>query len=148
MRGQAGPFPMRTLFATLCTLGMLLSCDKKFPDLPTPDFDGLLPEGNVLSDIGLAELALDPNARDPLTGLGACADLLTYCVQQEGSLDDCVARAPRCTTAEPWLEAPCCPDACVRSYERARRDREPLAAFDAALFQGGSCYPGVKELVP
>lgn len=142
---------MRTLFVTLCTLAFLLSCDKKFPDLPTPDFGALLPDGNVLSDIGLAALELDPNARDPLTGLGACADLITYCVQAKGGtpLDACVEQAPRCTTQQPWMEeAPCCPEACVKAYGQERKGLAPLAAFDRALFQDGSCYPGVKELVP
>lgn len=142
---------MRTLLAVLIA-GCILSsgCDKKKPDLPLPDISELLPEGRVLSDIGLGELELDPNARDPLTGLGACADLVTYCVHPKGaqSVDGCVASVPRCTTSEPWLEEPCCPDSCVRAYERERRSAEPVAAFDAALFGNGSCYPGVKALLP
>lgn len=132
------------LLAALVATG----CDtKRRTALPSFDFS-LLP-GRILSDIGQAQLEIDPNARDPLTGLGACTDLITYCYDPANdSLDGCVYEVFTCSSSRPWEEEPCCPESCVRRYEEARRTLDEFAAFDRAFFQEGSCYPGVKELVP
>lgn len=148
-RVEAVPLMKKPTFVLLlCVLG-LSACDAaKHLDLPLPELKDVLPGGNLLAQIGEARLELDPTVRDPLTGLGTCSDLLTYCFEPGvKSLDDCAREVPRCTTKEPWNESDCCPDSCVDDYLDARKTAEPLAAFDAALYQNGSCYPGVKGLI-
>lgn len=136
----------RLLFLIALLLGG--ACGKGDLDLPLPDVKKLLPGGNVLAETGLARLELDPLVRDPLTGLGACSDLLTYCFEPgQKDLDTCASEVRRCGTSEPWQEEPCCPEACVKAYQRERKNADPLAALDLALFSQESCYPGVTELV-
>lgn len=139
-----------SLYVVLLSAFVCAGCDgAKKIDLPVPDLKQFLPGGNLLAQIGEARLELDPTVRDPLTGLGACSDLLTYCFEPGvKSLDACASEVTRCSTKEPWNEEDCCPDSCIKAYEDARRSAEPLAAFDTALYGNGSCYPGVKELVP
>lgn len=133
----------------------ILSCDKKVkvPELPPIQLEGLLPKssnGNfTLFQVSQAKLEINPLAKDPLTGLGACADLVTYCFEPgKSSLDDCVHSVALCQTKTPWEEkTPCCPEACVKAYEANRKHDEPFAAFENTFFGAKSCYPGVDELV-
>lgn len=119
--------------------------------LPPIDWSAIdLPKatsGNYVAiEIANAAIEINPFLKDPLTGLGACTDLLTYCYQPgTQSLDSCVAEVKRCATPEPWNEAECCPSTCVAEYEKARKMATPEAAFEQTFFTGGTpCYPGVK----
>jgi hypothetical protein len=144
----------RTGFCLLLAV-CVLSCDKKIkvPELPNVQLEGLLPKssnGNfTLFEVSQAKLNLNPLAKDPLTGLGACSDLITYCFEPgKSSLDDCVHSVPLCQTRTPWEESrPCCPEVCVRAYESNRKRAEPFVAFESAFFGARSCYPGVSEFV-
>ena len=143
----------RLVFAGLLLLGAA-GCDQvRIPGLESHNLD-ILPKGPngqpQLVQGPFASLELNPFATDPITGLGACTDLATYCYfsgEHEGDLDTCVLNAPRCKTRLPWEEGSCCPEVCIKAYEGARKHKEPIEAFDQAFFEGGGCYPGVRELV-
>ncbi len=110
--------------------------------LPLPQ----APDGTgLLMQLDRARLELDPTLRDPITAVGACADLVSYCVGPD-SIDTCVARAPACATSQPWNEArPCCPSACADAYRQARRaGQSELDAFQDVFFRQPDCFPGVR----
>ena len=91
-------------------------------------------------------LDLHPAVRDPITALGACTDLVTRCYNPPSrSLDTCVATVPRCTTAAPWTESPCCPAECDAGYRDARmRGATPFDAFERVYLDVPTCVAGVS----
>jgi hypothetical protein len=105
----------------------------------------------LLSVIRIANvrLELNPRLRDPLTALGACADLVTYCYSPPSqSLDQCMTSAPSCQTAQPWRENQCCPTACRTAYQTARRNGQTeMQAFESVFFQQPDCFPGVRQML-
>ena len=117
------------------------------PSLPLPK----APDGKfILIEIGKSRIDLDPTLKDPLTALGGCTDLITYCYAPgTKSVDDCVASAKSCETQQPWEAlAACCPSACKTDYATARSGgSDELAAFDQVFFQNPSCFPGVMTAV-
>ena len=102
-----------------------------------------------LLQIANIRLEINPSLHDPLTALGACADLVTDCYHPPNvSLDQCMTSAASCRTAEPWNETACCPTACRDSYQRARQSGvAPTAALDRVFFQQPDCFPGVHAMI-
>jgi hypothetical protein len=139
------------LRALAASVLLLTGCDKLpqvhivIPDLPKialealPKVDGK----SLLMQISTARLEVDPTVSDPITAVGSCADLITYCVSDGKALDDCVAATPACKTAEPWKESACCPAACQDGYTEARKTAEPLDAFEKVFFLEHTCFPGL-----
>ena len=135
--------------ALAASLLLLAGCDVlskiELPDLPKialealPKVDGKY----LLMQISTARLEIDPSASDPITAVGACADRVTYCVSDGKALDDCVASAPACATAQPWKESACCPQACKDGYLEARKTAEPVDAFEKVFFLEPTCFPGL-----
>ena len=109
--------------------------------LPLPRVDA----GWILIEASTARIEVDPTAQDAITAVGACSDLITYCVGSSRGLDDCVASAPACLTDQPWLEKPCCPAACKAAYTGARADDPPTRSFERAFFETPDCFPGLTN---
>ena len=88
---------------------------------------------------------------DALSALSDCAAMIVRCVDpavRGRTLDACAISPPRCATAQPWLEAPCCPTPCIARYQQLRTDgMPPITAFRAALYGHPSCAPGVDAIV-
>ena len=85
----------------------------------------------------------DAGKLGPAHVLAACGTLVTHCVNPPGkSLDTCFASAPRCTSAQPWLDGSsmaCCPQACRERYESLRKAGQPaVQAFEQTL-NGTGC---------
>lgn len=121
------------------------------PPISPPDLSGLPLDDEGLPTLPLGEdasLSFDLSRRDPLTALGACADLVAFCVSPERSLDACMVYAPVCETEEPWLEEPCCPARCAADYEALRIAGEgDVPAFVRVLFRDIECFLGVREML-
>jgi hypothetical protein len=101
-----------------------------------------------LLEIAGSRLEINPSLHDPLTALGACADLVTGCYGPTMPLDRCVAGARACTTAQPWNESACCPVACQQRFAQQRQaGRAPLDAFENVFFTEPNCFPGVQAMV-
>ena len=88
-------------------------------------------------------IILDPAQPGPAHVLAACGTLVAQCVNPPGkSLDTCFASAPRCTSAQPWLDGSsmaCCPQACRERYESLRKAGQPaVQAFEQTL-NGTGC---------
>jgi hypothetical protein len=120
------------------------------PPVPEPDFSQFPVDdgGNtIVSTSELGTIALDLSARNPLTGLSACADLISFCVSPPArSLDACVAYAPVCNTDQYWEEAPCCPEACLNAYVELRRGGTAgIAAIENVLFEDRNCFPTLND---
>lgn len=101
----------------------------------------------LLADVGNSKLELDPTVKDPLTGLAACADFISYCYAPPGvSVGECFERARKCETTEPWNEAsPCCPVACKMAFDaEVARGMGHVQALERVLFREPDCYPGVR----
>ncbi len=98
-------------------------------------------------ELNQARLELDPTVNDPITALGGCADLISYCVGADVTLDTCVESARSCSSNEPWREpTPCCPSPCKASFADARRKgTEALTAFESVFFDAPDCFPGVRS---
>ncbi|MBL8951595.1 MAG: hypothetical protein JNK82_12510 [Myxococcaceae bacterium] len=146
---------MRRLFAVVFAFGCGCSGFKlpeQVPEVP-PDLTPLIatvfassPE-KLLADVGNAKLELDPTVRDPLTGLAACADLVSYCyAPPDLGLSACFALARKCETPAPWNEpSPCCPAACQTAFDaEIARGTGHAAALEKVLFREPDCYPGVR----
>jgi hypothetical protein len=118
--------------------------------LPQVDLSVLGPGATkLLADVGNAKLELDPTHRDALTGLGACADLISYCYAP-GSKDlkACFTSAPKCTTTEPWNEQACCPQACSDAFDaEVASGTAPVSALEKVLFREPDCFPGARALL-
>jgi hypothetical protein len=106
--------------------------------------------GRVLFDnmaMGGLTPAFDPNLRTPQTGFRGCLDRLRACNAATGQLDACVAAAPRCASAQPWLDDPdafdCCPSSCLIEYMNDRDSMSPSRAFLSVT--DGMCYPGLQS---
>ncbi len=88
---------------------------------------------------------------DALTALSECTAMIVRCADPTipgHSIDACAVSPPRCTTSQPWHEAPCCPTACVDRYEELRIAHvAPIAAFRQAFYGRPSCAPGVELLL-
>ena len=101
----------------------------------------------LLADVGNAKLELDPTVKDPLTGLAACADLVSYCYAPPTvGVSECFTRARACTTAEPWNESsPCCPTACKAAFDaEVDGGLGQVDALEKVLFREPDCFPGVR----
>lgn len=99
------------------------------------------------STVGL-RLVYDRTLRDPSTAFARCSHIIRYCVRQPGrGLDDCVASAPRCATATPWMEErDCCPPACAVRFAALRSaGRERFAAFVDVFADHPDCFPGLGD---
>jgi hypothetical protein len=107
------------------------------------------PDGRIsLLQIAGSRLEINPSLHDPLTALGACADLVTGCYGPTAPLDSCMASARVCTTAQPWNESSCCPAACSARYVRERQSgRAPVDAFETVMFRQPDCFPGVSAML-
>lgn len=145
---------MRRVFLVLPLLLGLAACDlvKKF-DFPSPpkvDWSSIsLPKGKdgkpLLIEVSGSSLALDLSAADPISAMAECADLVTYCVGGDRTLDACVANAQVCDAQR--SVTPCCPKACADEFAKARKaGAEPIAAFDQVYFQDDKCFPDVAKL--
>lgn len=139
-----------------CVL-LLAGCDVSLPKIavpPLPIVDGLtlplpkLANGNYqLMNLSQAQLELDPTVRDPLTSMGDCVDLVSYCyAPNERSLDECVRSVATCKTETPWASEliPCCPAQCQEDFVDARKSMDPAAALDDVFFEKHRCFPGVS----
>ena len=119
------------------------------PPLPPSGVDQLPTDADGLATGFQADgvqLRFDPAIRDPITALGRCADLVSYCVRPpERTLDACVASARPCAGDRPWEEdAACCPAACQVGYAQARAGGLwPIPAFERVFFDEPTCFPGV-----
>jgi hypothetical protein len=110
--------------------------------LPT-DVDG----EPIVFETNDAKLQVDTGNRDALTALGACTDLVTYCVEPGvRSVDQCVASVPTCRTTSPWNElVACCPKSCQLAFNTARENGVgELRAFEDVFFGQSDCFPGVQ----
>lgn len=111
-----------------------------------------LPDSSLklLADLSGGRIAVDPDTKDPLTGLAACTDRVTYCYAP-GSKDlkACLEAMPTCATETPWTEATaCCPDACKTAFSAAVAGGEvPNKAFERVFFLEPDCFPGVRALL-
>lgn len=108
----------------------------------------------IRSPLSLLQIAgvrveINPSLHDPLTALGACADLVTRCYQPPGApLDACVDSVRRCTTATPWREPPCCPVSCSTQFHRARAaGTAPMEAFEHVYLDAPTCIDGVAPMI-
>jgi hypothetical protein len=84
----------------------------------------------------------EPGKPGPAHVLAACGTLVAHCVNPPTkSLDTCFASAPRCTSAQPWLDGgsmACCPQACREQYDALRKAGQPaMQAFDKTLGGAG-----------
>jgi len=150
------------LLALLLTgCGLINPDPTKPPDTPppvatVPDLElkwlPSVPDSSLklLADLSGGRLAVDPNAKDALTGLAACTDPVTYCYAP-GSKDlkTCLDEMPSCKTGTPWTEeTPCCPGDCKLAYAAALTAGEaPNKAFERVFFLEPDCYPGVRALL-
>lgn len=93
-------------------------------------------------------LDLNPSVHDPISALGACADVVTRCyLPPMRSLDVCVDFVRVCATDTPWNEPPCCPVSCRAGYHAARtRGDAPLDAFEHVYLDAPTCVPGVASM--
>lgn len=123
------------------------------PALPTFDLSAIpfpkLPDGNtLLIESRNAAIEIWPATSDPITAVGTCSDLVTYCVAPpDRTLSDCVVSVKHCATDRPWEESePCCPAACIDAYQAQRAaGLLPLDAFEKAFFLEPDCFPGVRD---
>jgi len=93
-------------------------------------------------------ITLDPSMHDPITGFGACLDLVTHCVGPTRSLDACALYVPHCATAQYWTEPDCCPTACSNAYETQRvAGYGTIDAFRGAFLGSPSCFPGLDSFI-
>lgn len=145
---RSAPLKLLNLLCLAGALALLGGCD---PDkLPKLDLSGL-PTGAdgkpILIEIAGSKIRLDPEQRDALTALGACTDMVAYCVEGgEADLAGCVAQARECKTSTPWTESPCCPKGCQDAFAKAvKGGAQPLAAFDRTFFTQPDCFPGVRD---
>jgi len=94
---------------------------------------------------GVASI-FDPAEKSPLLGLRSCVYRLEACTFETGNLDACVAAAPRCSSAQPWLGDPagsdCCPAACLLEYFSQRDGHRDFSSLRNVV--DGTCYPGLK----
>jgi hypothetical protein len=94
---------------------------------------------------------LTERAPDALTARSDCTAMIVRCVDpsaQGHNLDACVTSTPRCASAQPWLEPPCCPTVCVDRYVELRTAHTPpITAFRRAFYRRPSCAPGVDVLL-
>lgn len=139
--------------AWLAALALVLSgCPEKVlkKELPKIDFSSLpLPKSAdgklILIEASTARLEIDPSASDAITAVGACTDLVALCAAGD-ALDLCVQNARECQTSRPWEERDaCCPAACKKSYESARKSLGPIDAFEQSFFLQPDCFPGLKS---
>ena len=148
--------PARAVFvlSMVCGLGCTRLADgwdgglpSTVPPLPSLDLLQLpkVDAGWILIEASTARIEIDPTARDAITAVGACSDLITYCVSDSRGLDECVAIAPGCHTAQPWNEPACCPSDCKAAYSDARTNDPPLRAFERAFFETPECFPGLAN---
>lgn len=125
------------------------------PDVTLPDANGLpFPRDDagrpIIGGGAGVIIVYDPSRRDPVTVLGDCTALITYCYAPPArTLDACIVSVPVCRTSRPWEEPGiCCPAACRDAYENLRRmGRPPDDAFDEVYFNQPDCFPGVAELL-
>jgi hypothetical protein len=94
-------------------------------------------------------LQITPALHDPLTALGACADLVTRCYNpQTAPLDRCVDAVPQCRTDLPWREPPCCPRMCSAQFHRVRASGSgDIDAFQRVYLTSPTCVPGVAAMI-
>ncbi len=147
---------MRRLLPLVVMVGCSTCVQLKVPEQVAeapPDLTPLIATvfGNrpekLLADVGNAKLEIDPTVRDPLTGLAACADFISYCYAPPNiGIGECFERARKCETAEPWNEAsPCCPVACQTAFDGAvAGGMSHVQALEKVLFREPDCYPGVR----
>jgi hypothetical protein len=91
--------------------------------------------------------APEPN---PSIGYHQCIDRIQLCRRHTQELDQCVASAPRCVSAEPWRGDPagpdCCPSKCLLQYFGFRKTRSPGDAMSGLVgLNGRECYPGLQK---
>jgi len=102
----------------------------------------------LLADVGNSRLEIDPTVKDPLTGLAACADSISYCYAPPSvSISQCFASVRKCTSAtDPWNEStPCCPSACQTAYDaEVAGGMGHVQALEKVLFREPDCYPGAR----
>jgi hypothetical protein len=147
MTARAPPWSLTLLVA----LAIMPGCKKlelpQPPPLTLPSLPGSDGLGELIQVAG-SRLSLDPTRRDPITAVGRCADLVTYCYQQgDRDLDVCVENARACASDEPWKEKDdCCPAGCLEEFTRARSAGEAgLEAFERVFFLEPDCFPGVRQ---
>lgn len=126
-----------------------------YPQAPTVSPDDLatvLPkdaEGRpILATVDGTNLTLGEKRVDAIGAAAACRDLKNSCVMATGDADGCIEKVKRCATSTPWLEEPCCPQACVDAYNEERRlGAEPIAANGAVFSSTHECFPGLQEMI-
>jgi hypothetical protein len=119
----------------------------------TPGVDNVA-QGIAAGPLSLLRIAgvslqINPSLHDPLTALGACADLVTRCYNpQNAPLDRCVDTVAQCQTATPWREAPCCPRNCSAQFHQARTGGlADMDAFDRVYLTSPTCVAGVASMI-
>jgi hypothetical protein len=97
---------------------------------------------------GVPALISDPSQRDEATAYALCLGLLRHCAEATGSMDACVAAAPRCATDTPWNEGvACCAGPCLDGYRARRANGEAWTdAMLAALVDDHACHPGLASI--
>lgn len=118
------------------------------PSLPTFALPKSKDGTYQLIEVAGSQLDINPAQKDPITAVGACADLVTSCYRGGKLLDECVAEARACKTAQPWNEEACCPKECAAGFFVQRSaGAAGLAAFEKVYFLEPSCFPGVLDAV-
>jgi hypothetical protein len=102
-------------------------------------------EQRLIADTANARLEIDPTVKDPLTALGECADLISYCYAPPAfDLTACFAQARTCTTQQPWAEKACCPQSCKDAFAaELAKGTAHKDALEKVLFRQPDCFPGV-----
>lgn len=103
----------------------------------------------LLADTANTRLELDPTIKDPLTALGECADLISYCYAPPTfDLSACFTQARTCATQQPWNEKPCCPQSCKDAFTgELAKGTAHKDALEKVLFRQPDCFPGVAAFL-
>lgn len=109
-------------------------------------FPALAGSSRLLADVSGARLEFDPTAKDALVALGQCVDATVYCYTPHSKeLSWCLQHTRTCSSATPWNEKPCCPQACKDAFEVAVDGGvTPADAIEKVFFTDKDCFPGVR----
>ncbi|MFT3706704.1 MAG: hypothetical protein QM817_03465 [Archangium sp.] len=118
---------------------------------PTPLDFALFPTvvGNskLFAEVSEARLEFDPTTKDAISALGMCVDAAAYCYTPGSKeLSWCLEHTRTCATQTPWMEKPCCPQACKDEFSaKVAAGVSQSDALEQVFFQKKTCFPGVVE---